>query len=630
MPVIDAFKNLIRHGKNAQNATSAPAPAQTQQTTTSGQHSRQQQSTQPQQAAYGGGAAYGVQGYSGKGQDNLSAPQQEHRQQVPIASPDYHAEATQMVREEREQKEKMPEYEGLEGFKLVEKMGDGAFSNVYKAIDRTSGQKVAVKVVRKYEMNASQNGNKHLNQNFKKRPRVTERANILKEVQIMRGTNHPNIIKLISFSESEEFYFLVLELMEGGELFHQIVKLTYFSEELARHVILQVADGIRYLHEERGVVHRDIKPENLLFERIPIIPSTNPVNRPYDEEKEDEGKFTAGRGGGGIGQVKLADFGLSKIVWDEVTQTPCGTVGYTAPEIVKDERYSKSVDMWALGCVLYTLLCGFPPFYDESISVLTEKVARGYYTFLSPWWDDISHSAKDLITHLLCVDPNQRYTIDEFLAHPWCNEKPQPSKPSAPTGPPTTASNIPIDSPLLASVRAANREGRSPGVSALKEAFDVTYAVHRMEEEGGRRRGAGANVPGGAGRGFMQELNEEDEEGDEENQIENARRKHGEIVARTIHEHRDRAKAQQAAGIPAAPATKHYQGRGGADRRQAEAALYDGRAGQRDRGRGGNKATFDLNIDGATLLGRRKKPIGESPLARQVVTHTTPASPMHY
>ncbi|KAH8984068.1 kinase-like domain-containing protein, partial [Lactarius hatsudake] len=92
------------------------------------------------------------------------------------------------------------------------------------------------------------------------------------------------------------------------------------------------------------------------------------------------------------GCVKIADFGLSKVIWNKVTMTPCGTVGYTAPEIVKDERYSKSVDMWALGCVLYTLLCGFPPFYDESINVLTEKVARGYYTFLSPWWDDTSAS----------------------------------------------------------------------------------------------------------------------------------------------------------------------------------------------------------------------------------------------
>lgn len=138
----------------------------------------------------------------------------------------------------------------------------------------------------------------------------------------------------------------------------------------------------------------DIKPENLLFDKIPIIPSKNPVQRPYDEEKEDEGEFIPGVGGGGIGRVKIADFGLSKIVWDEQTMTPCGTVGYTAPEIVKDERYSKSVDMWALGCVLYTLLCGFPPFYDESINVLTEKVARGYYTFLSPWWDDISATGR--------------------------------------------------------------------------------------------------------------------------------------------------------------------------------------------------------------------------------------------
>lgn len=145
--------------------------------------------------------------------------------------------------------------------------------------------------------------------------------------------------------------------MEGGELFHQIVKLTYFSEELSRHVILQVAQAVRHLHKDRGVVHRyvpladpscvtvdrsasnsDIKPENLLFERIPIIPSKHPIHRPYDEEKEDEGEFKPGVGGGGIGLVKLADFGLSKVIWDEVTQTPCGTVGYTAPEIVKDER----------------------------------------------------------------------------------------------------------------------------------------------------------------------------------------------------------------------------------------------------------------------------------------------------
>ncbi|KAI9467256.1 kinase-like domain-containing protein [Lactarius psammicola] len=488
----------------------------------------------------------------------------------------------------------MPTYKGLERFKLVQKMGDGAFSNVYKAFDLTSGTSVAVKAVRKYELTSSQAGDRHLNAQFKKKPRVTERANILKEVQIMRGTNHPSIVKLLSFSESSDHFFLVLELMEGGELFHQIVKLTYFSENLSRHVILQVAQGIRYLHEERGVVHRDIKPENLLFERIPIIPSKDPIIRQNDEDKEDEGEFIPGVGGGGIGRVKIADFGLSKVIWNEETMTPCGTVGYTAPEIVKDERYSKSVDMWALGCVLYTLLCGFPPFYDESINVLTEKVARGYYTFLSPWWDDISASAKDLIKHLLCIDPAQRYTIDEFLAHPWCNAVPAPPPPPTPR-----ADILPLDSPLLHAARRG-RDGRSPGIASLKEAFDITYAVHRMEEEGARRRAYKGR--GGAGQaGFLAGLNEDDEDASDE-----------ETTAR-------QSQAQQ---------QQHLS-------REA----YDGRAGQRDVPRRHGKP-FELSIDGATLLGRRQQrdsqgriPIDLTPLAQNPSNADTidaPQSPMHY
>src|SRR5690606_3571737 len=181
----------------------------------------------------------------------------------------------------------------------------------------------------------------------------------------------------------------------------------------------------------------DIKPENLLFEPIPFVPSKNPKPvQPGDEDKEDEGEFIPGVGSGGIGRIKVADFGLSKVVWDSQTMTPCGTVGYTAPEIVRDERYSKSVDMWALGCVLYTLLCGFPPFYDESINVLTEKVAKGQYTFLSPWWDNISKSAQDLISHLLTVDPDERYDINQFMQHPWIrgtDEETVPAKDAPPT-----------------------------------------------------------------------------------------------------------------------------------------------------------------------------------------------------
>ncbi|OJT13392.1 Serine/threonine-protein kinase srk1 [Trametes pubescens] len=576
--VVDAFKNLIRHGRNHNNA-------------------RQQEELAAQQASAQQAQQRVADEQSRQTREAAQAQQPQTQKQ---ASPKYKEHVEQIVQEEREAKGKMPVYQGLENYRLVEKMGDGAFSNVYKAIDLRSGQKIAVKVVRKYELSASQAGDKHLNREFKKKPRVTERANILKEVQIMRGINHPGIVKLLAFFESPEHYFLVLELMEGGELFHQIVKLTYFSENLARHVIVQVAQGIRYLHEERGVVHRDIKPENLLFERIPIVPSKSPLPKQFEEDKEDEGEFIPGIGGGGIGRVKIADFGLSKVVWDEQTMTPCGTVGYTAPEIVKDERYSKSVDMWAMGCVLYTLLCGFPPFYDESINVLTEKVARGYYTFLSPWWDNISSDAKDLITHLLCVDPAQRYTIDEFLAHPWVTAAPAPTQAT-----PFSRLRAPLDSPLLADARGGIREARSPGVAQLKEAFDITYAVHRMEEEGARRRAQ----KGGANRGFLQNLNESDEEED--------------------------IPKQAPTGTGAKVAAKRAVQGGDA---------YDGRAGQRDRGRrtGDGPKPFELDLDGATLLGRRHKrgvdggvgTYGGSPLALGTTSSPedhpteTPMSPM--
>ncbi|ORX80741.1 Pkinase-domain-containing protein [Basidiobolus meristosporus CBS 931.73] len=384
----------------------------------------------------------------------------------------------------------IPLYPDLDRYKLLEKLGDGAFSNVYKAWDRTCQKLVAVKVVRKFQLNAIQRGN------------------VLKEATIMRNISHPNVAKLLDFKDTKDFYYLVLELLGGGEIFHRIVKLTYFSEALARHVILQVAQGIRYLHEEKGVVHRDIKPENLLFQTIPYRYGDASLEEPseLDEEKLDEGDFIEGIGGGGIGVVKIADFGLSKVVWNSDTMTPCGTVGYTAPEVVRDERYSKSVDMWALGCVLYTLLCGFPPFYDEDIQVLTEKVANGQYTFLSPWWDDISDSAKDLISQLLTVDPSTRYTINDFFAHPWVQintekrvqfhsevEEIDSTHPEA-TSPHESDDEFhptrehvatPFHGPTLTMTRKDRHPMPLPVTPSIsiKEAIDVSYAVYRMEDE---------------------------------------------------------------------------------------------------------------------------------------------------
>ncbi|KAJ3041149.1 hypothetical protein HDV00_009864 [Rhizophlyctis rosea] len=296
-------------------------------------------------------------------------------------------------------------YPYLSRYKMLSQMGEGAFSIVYKALDTQTKRMVAVKLVAKAQLNDQQ------------------RNNILREVSLLRRISHPNIIRLIDFHDTPIHYALILELMVGGEIFHQLVKKTCFSEAVCRHIITQVAEGIRYLHVERGVVHRDIKLENLLYEapdaRRVVPGAAADPNRYNQDEDYDDDDFIPGVGGAGVGLVKIADFGLSKVIFDASTKTPCGTVGYTAPEILRDERYSKGVDMWALGCVLYTLLSGFPPFFDDSPRGLTEKVANGQFAFLSPWWDDISIEAKDLVRRLLEVDTAKRYNIDEFLRHPW-------------------------------------------------------------------------------------------------------------------------------------------------------------------------------------------------------------------
>ncbi|EEH36308.2 serine/threonine-protein kinase srk1 [Paracoccidioides lutzii Pb01] len=643
MSTIQNLKNFIRHGKQARIATPHAEPT----TNVSTIHVEHQKQPLSQFSA----AAHGLDALDSRLPPKFAhaTTQTKKSATVPIkAARGHESEIEQIIAEERRSRSQMPKYPGLERWELLEKMGDGAFSNVYRARD-TTGKfgEVAIKVVRKFEMNSKQ-GEDHLHPDLKKKQKqVVERSNILKEVQIMRQLDHPNIVKLIEFSESNQFYYIVLELCPGGELFHQIVRLTYFSEDLSRHVIVQVAKAIEYLHEHSGVVHRDIKPENLLFYPAPFIPSKNPKpSGPGDEGKADEGEFTPGVGGGGIGQIKVADFGLSKVIWDSETMTPCGTVGYTAPEIVKDERYSKSVDMWALGCVLYTLLCGFPPFYDESIQVLTEKVARGQYTFLSPWWDDISKSVQDLVSHLLTVDPDKRFTIKEFLEHPWIkqtNEETHAAADAPPLATPAALHAHFMETPPIALDR--KMDFRSPGAINLREVFDVGYAVHRQEEEGKHRR----NFKYGF-RGALNPLNEDydDDQDDDDEDLEemyyydqdnNAATCMAPIKARRVIYHTNRADVAsmeaklQSTNLNAAPGAVNMsqpsavaQARQQAVKKQpAQPQQQQQRQKQQRGGGGGGYGThsaavvaaaresaarssmqpFELSLDNATLLGRR-------------------------
>jgi len=611
--VIENFKNFLRHGKQARqnaepttNVSNVHAqqhraepvhhgisePAMGGKPVAHGQHA-------PADYSVGAGAGDNRNIAAQAGDAAARAAGDKHKQQAAAKNQGVDPSVLErIVAEEREAKGKLPRYPGLERWTILEKMGDGAFSNVYRASDNT-GQwgEVAIKVVRKFEMNSQQ------------------RANILKEVQIMRQLDHPNIVKLIDFSESKQYYYIVLELCPGGELFHQIVRLTYFSEDLSRHTIIQVAKALQYLHEEAGVVHRDIKPENLLFYPTPFVPTRNPKPKgPDDEDKVDEGEFVKGAGAGGIGLIKIADFGLSKVIWDSQTMTPCGTVGYTAPEIVKDERYSKSVDMWALGCVLYTLLCGFPPFYDESIQTLTEKVARGQYTFLSPWWDEISKSAQDLVSHLLTVDPEKRYDINQFLNHPWIREADEPTYSAHDAPPLATPAASRMDPKLqqqyayLESPGAGRRDFRSPGAVNLREVFDVGYAVHRQEEEGKRRKNF---KQGYRGANALNSLNALDE-GEDDDEFSNESvpydpsaqhppaklpKSQGNDVSSMEQKMRNTTLSAAAQARQQQQAQPQQRGYGQHSPAVAAAAKRQVK----------NKGAFELSLDNATLLGRRGK-----------------------
>lgn len=309
-------------------------------------------------------------------------------------------------------------------FHLLHLLGEGAFSKVYKAINTKTQQVVAIKIISKIDLLSKQ------------------LQNVRNEITIMSKLNHINILKLLELFNFSNYCYLILEYCDGGEIFNKIIEYTYFLEDLSRHVFKQLLDAIKHLHAN-NIVHRDIKPENLLYQRIEHVPRPEAefrkvIRQSDDDTKVDEGVYLPGIGGGGIGVIKLADFGLAKqLKTDPLAvsnlKTPCGTAGYTAPEVItcnskgrllknsltKANHYSKAVDVWSLGCFLYTILCGFPPFYDENQEQLSQKILTGNYVFLQPWWDEIGDEAKHLITRMLDINPETRITLEEIYAHPW-------------------------------------------------------------------------------------------------------------------------------------------------------------------------------------------------------------------
>uniref|UniRef100_A0A8C7WMD5 Serine/threonine-protein kinase DCLK2 n=1 Tax=Oryzias sinensis TaxID=183150 RepID=A0A8C7WMD5_9TELE len=265
-----------------------------------------------------------------------------------------------------------------EKYKVGKVIGDGNFAVVKECVERATGQEFALKIIDK----ARCSGKEHLIEN---------------EVAVLRRVRHPSIIQLMEVDETPTQLFLVMELVKGGDLFDAITSSTKYSERDASAMVYNLAGAVKYLHR-MNIVHRDIKPENLLVCEYPD----------------------------GTKSLKLGDFGLATVVEGPLF-TVCGTPTYVAPEIIAETGYGLKVDIWAAGVIAYILLCGFPPFRSENNvqEELFDQILRGKLEFPSPDWDTISLPAKMLISQMLQVNVDARFTAEEVLSHPWVTVRPQ-------------------------------------------------------------------------------------------------------------------------------------------------------------------------------------------------------------
>nr|XP_015203245.1 PREDICTED: calcium/calmodulin-dependent protein kinase type II subunit gamma isoform X2 [Lepisosteus oculatus] len=258
-------------------------------------------------------------------------------------------------------------------YQLYEELGKGAFSVVRRCVKKSTGQEYAAKIINTKKLSAR------------------DHQKLEREARICRLLKHPNIVRLHDSISEEGFHYLVFDLVTGGELFEDIVAREYYSEADASQCIHQILESVNHIHQH-DIVHRDLKPENLLL--------------------ASKLKGAA---------VKLADFGLAiEVQGDQQAWFGfAGTPGYLSPEVLRKDPYGKPVDIWACGVILYILLVGYPPFWDEDQHKLYQQIKAGAYDFPSPEWDTVTPEAKNLINQMLTINPAKRITADQALKHPW-------------------------------------------------------------------------------------------------------------------------------------------------------------------------------------------------------------------
>ncbi|XP_026315522.1 calcium/calmodulin-dependent protein kinase type 1 [Hyposmocoma kahamanoa] len=295
-------------------------------------------------------------------------------------------------KKESRDSEKQPSIE--DKYVVKDLLGTGAFSEVRLIERKEDGQLFACKIIDKKALKGKEDS---LENEIRVLKRFSENAKD-EGGGDKKMFSHPNIVQLLETYEDKSKVYLVMELVTGGELFDRIVEKGSYTERDASNLIRQVLEAVDYMHTQ-GVVHRDLKPENLLY---------------YSADEDSK--------------IMISDFGLSKIEDSGIMATACGTPGYVAPEVLAQKPYGKAVDVWSIGVISYILLCGYPPFYDENDANLFAQILKGDFEFDSPYWDDISDSAKDFIRHLMCVDVDKRYTCKQALAHPWISGNAASSK----------------------------------------------------------------------------------------------------------------------------------------------------------------------------------------------------------
>jgi len=314
------------------------------------------------------------------------------------------------------------EQELLKKYQLFEVMGVGSTSVCHRCIERSTAKSYACKIIDKRQVAQQFDG---MIEQFQS------------EIQALQSLNHPNIISLYDVYTTTEKIYIVMELMAGGELFDYVVQKGTLTEAEASTIVRMVTSALVYMHGE-NIIHRDLKPENLML--------TNRPNAAVPIE------------------VKIIDFGLSKFMHEPMARSFLGTRGYLAPEMLQRRQYSRAVDTWALGVIVFVLVCGCLPFDDDASTVIPDSIIQSKFRLRFPRWSrDLSPSAKDLLSHLLNVSPQARYTADQAMRHPW-----------------VVGSTAPKDSLLQSPGRILRPEMRSPHSSGTAAAANRTQMKQVM------------------------------------------------------------------------------------------------------------------------------------------------------